>query len=153
MNDISVINRIAVGDIVRRSASRHPNKIAIIDGETRMTFSRLDEAANQFAHYLLKKGFEKGDRIVTISANSWQLIVAILGIQKAGLVWVPINPAVSLKEKNFIISDVKAKLIMVDKDFIQQADVMKKAVPTYYIWVAKVVTRAVLKHSYMAKIH
>ncbi|WP_340085006.1 AMP-binding protein [Siminovitchia sp. FSL H7-0308] len=129
MNDISVINRIAVGDIVRRSASRHPNKIAIIDGETRMTFSRLDEAANQFAHYLLKKGFEKGDRIVTISANSWQLIVAILGIQKAGLVWVPINPAVSLKEKNFIISDVKAKLILVDKDFIQQADVMKKSCP------------------------
>lgn len=117
METISVVNRVAIGDMVRRSAGRVPNKVAIKEGGKTLTFKQLDEATNQFANYLLAQGYQKGDKIATICANSWQFVVTIFGIQKAGLVWVPVNPLISPEQINFIIENSEAKLIVIDKDF------------------------------------
>lgn len=119
MDTISIVNRVAIGDMIRRSRNRFPNKAAIKEGGKTLTFKELDEATNQFANYLLNQGYKKGDKIATICANSWQFVVTIFGIQKAGLIWVPVNPAITPKEIEYIITNAEAKLIVLDKDFEQ----------------------------------
>ncbi|OZI10771.1 AMP-dependent synthetase [Bacillaceae bacterium SAS-127] len=119
MDSISVVNRVALGDIIRRSANRFPEKLALIEGEKQLTYRELDEETNRFANYLLESGLQKGETVATICGNSWQFIVAIFGIQKAGLIWVPINPGISTDEKLYILTEVKAKLLIGDEEFLK----------------------------------
>lgn len=115
MVEITAVNRIAIGDIVRRSASRYPEKTAFIQGDEKWTYREVDEMCNQFAQFLLENGLKKGDTIATICTNSLDSIIVTYGIAKAGLIWVPINPGISFEEKKYILNQVKAKLIIGDK--------------------------------------
>lgn len=117
--EITIINRVSIGDIIRRSAAKYPTKTAIISGEKRISYKEFNEECNRFAHYLLDLGFQKGDSIATICGNSWQFLIVIYGIAKAGLIWVPINPGVSFNEKCYILSEVKAKMLVCDDVFLQ----------------------------------
>lgn len=119
MCEISALNRVAIGDIIRRTAAKCPDKTAIISGEKRITYKDFNNDCNRFAHYLLDLNLEKGDSVATICGNSWQFLVAIFGIAKAGLVWVPLNPGVSFNEKAYILSEVKAKVLICDEGFLQ----------------------------------
>ncbi|TMW71576.1 class I adenylate-forming enzyme family protein [Alteribacter natronophilus] len=114
----SVVNRVAVGDILRRSAARFGGKTALTDGGQNISYFQLDRMANQFGNYLLKSGYQKGDAIATICGNSSDFVVAMFGIAKAGLVWVPVNPGVSLREKNYILKETQAKMLIGDADLI-----------------------------------
>ncbi|MCM3764781.1 AMP-binding protein [Neobacillus niacini] len=119
MNEISALNRVAIGDIIRRTAWKLPDKTAIVAEDKRISFKEFNEDCNRFAHYLLDLGLQKGDAVATICGNSWQFLTAIFGIAKAGLIWVPINPGVSFNEKAYILSEVQAKVLLCDEIFLQ----------------------------------
>lgn len=119
MSEITILNRVAIGDIIRRTAAKYPEKTAIISSDKRISYTEFNDDCNRFAHYLLDLGLEKGDTVATICGNSWQFLVAIFGIAKAGLVWVPINPGVSFNEKAYILSEVRAKVLLCDEVFLQ----------------------------------
>src|SRR5690625_2367577 len=110
MYQASVINSIAVGDILRRAASNYPEQICLIENDQKLTYKETNELANQFANYLLSKGLKKGDTVATICVNSIEFVIMIFGIAKAGLVWVPINPGISLDDKQYILNETKVKL-------------------------------------------
>ncbi|WP_404332724.1 AMP-binding protein [Mesobacillus maritimus] len=115
----NIINRVAIGDIIRRNAARFPEKVALLDGQKEITYKELDEMTNQFANYLLGSGLNKGDTVATICGNSWEYVVIFNGIAKAGLVWVPMNPAISINEKLYILNQIEAKMILADAPLIQ----------------------------------
>lgn len=119
MSEISMINRIAVGDILRRTSGRLPEKTAVIEGESRKTYRELNEDVNRFTNYLLDSGLEKGDCVATICGNSVQFITVFFGIAKAGLIWIPLNPGISFHEKSYILSEVRPKLLIADEIFLQ----------------------------------
>ena len=87
----SVIQRIAIGDMLRRAAARTPGKTALIYGERRLSYRELDQRCNQLANHLLARGLKKGDAVATLCLNSIEQVVMAFGIAKAGLVWVPMN--------------------------------------------------------------
>lgn len=111
----TLINRVAIGDIPRRVAVLHPDKIAFIDGERRVTHLEFDQRCNQFARYLLGRGFKKGDAIACLCMNSLDFIVAAFGIAKAGLVWVPMNVLLKRPQLDYILDKVDAKLLIADR--------------------------------------
>jgi long-chain acyl-CoA synthetase len=119
MYDVFIVNRVAIGDILRRSASRYPDKTAFVQQDQRWTFREFDHLCNQFANFLLSSGLKKGDTIATICTNSFEFAVTIYGIAKAGLIWVPINPGVSFDEKKYIFHQVNPKLIIGDRILLQ----------------------------------
>lgn len=119
MEEISIINRVAIGDIVRRAASRYRDKVAFVEGDRRLTYQEFHDDCNRFANYLLGKEYKKGDAIATICGNSIDHVITMFGIQKAGLVWVPVNPGLSITEKEYILNKVDAKLIVMDEVFFE----------------------------------
>lgn len=62
--------RNTLGDGLRRSARRDPEKAAIAFGDRSWTYAELDEAANRAANALLEKGLQKGDRVAAYGRNS-----------------------------------------------------------------------------------
>lgn len=64
---------------------------------------------------LLEKGAKPGDRVATLCGNSIDFIVVIFGIHKAGMVWVPINPALSDDDKAYILGHTETAIIISDE--------------------------------------
>ncbi|QOV12911.1 class I adenylate-forming enzyme family protein [Viridibacillus arvi] len=119
LEEVSVVNRVAIGDIIRRAASRYQDDTALVEGDKKLTYQEFDHASNYFANYLIESGYVKGDAIATICGNSIEHTIAMFGIQKAGLIWVPVNPGLSISEKKYILNKVDAKLTIIDYDFLQ----------------------------------
>jgi fatty-acyl-CoA synthase len=59
----------SVGDLLRRTALRYPDKLAVVDGERRMSFAELDAAVNRTAGALTARGLVQGDRLALLSHN------------------------------------------------------------------------------------
>jgi long-chain acyl-CoA synthetase len=110
----TLINRVAVGDIPRRVAVNHPDKIAFIDGERRLTYREFDAQCNRLAHHLLGRGLQRGDAVACLCANSIDFIIAAYGIAKAGLVWVPMNVLLQRPQLDYILEKVDARLLIAD---------------------------------------
>ncbi|PID03857.1 MULTISPECIES: AMP-binding protein [unclassified Sporosarcina] len=119
MDEISVINRVAIGDIIRRSASRYGGKTVLVEGDKELTYRELDDACNSFANYLIQNGYKKNDTIATMCTNSIEHVIAMYGIQKAGLIWVPINPGLSPKERRYILNKADVKMTIIDNEILQ----------------------------------
>ena len=117
----SIINRVAIGDSLRRAAARQPHKVALIEGQRRISYSELDQQCNRFANYLLQSGLKKGDAVATLCLNSSDLLIAAYGIAKAGMVWVPINVMLAGAQLQYILTHVEAKLVIADDELLMRA--------------------------------
>ncbi|MDT4937858.1 MAG: long-chain acyl-CoA synthetase [Pseudonocardiales bacterium] len=97
-----------VTDLLRRAAARTPERVALIDGDVRVTWRQLDAAVSASAAELLAGGAQPGDRIAVRLPTGADFVRAYLGILRAGLVCVPINPAYTDAEAEHITFDAGA---------------------------------------------
>ncbi|MDR3455507.1 MAG: AMP-binding protein [Rhodoferax sp.] len=108
------IARVAIGDFLRRSAARDRAKTAFVLGDQRMSYGELDERVTRCANALLAAGLVRGDRVTTLCNNSLEFLVAMFGIHRAGLIWVPINTGLGLDDVRYIIDHSEARFLLVD---------------------------------------
>ena len=137
------IGRIALGDIVHRSARRAGSRIAVIDGDERLTHAELDARSSQFAHFLCAT-LPKGGQVATLCENSAELLVAMNGIHKAGDVWVPVNIKLDVAQIGYILRHAEVVGIVADEDVCLEP---KMAALLTELGLPVVVTRATGKTS------
>lgn len=119
---IALARQHSVGDILRRSRLRYPNKIAIIDADVRLTFAEFDAAVNRAAHSLLARGLAKGDRLAILSHNCWQFGVLAFAAARAGLVLTPVNFMLGPSEVAFLLEHSDASCFVVEEGLIATAN-------------------------------
>lgn len=93
-------------------ANRTPDEIAIVGQGTRMTYAELDVRSADLAIYLRSCGIADQSRIGLCIERSPDMIVAIIGILKAGCAYVPLDPASPTERLNFIIEDSDISLLI-----------------------------------------
>lgn len=93
----------SVGDLLRRTALRHPDKLGVVDGERRFSFAEFDRAVNRAANALAARGLVKGDRIALLAHNSWQYAVLVFATARLGVVLVPVNFMLGPAEIGYIL--------------------------------------------------
>lgn len=81
--------RGAITDIFSSNAAKHPDRICIVENITQnttrsFTYQQIDQASNVLAHALLEKGIEREDVVTVYSTRNVDLVVAVMGILKAG---------------------------------------------------------------------
>jgi acyl-CoA synthetase (AMP-forming)/AMP-acid ligase II len=106
-----------VGDMIRRSASRFPDKTALIFRDNRITYGELNRRVNALANRLLDMGGRKGDRVAVILHNCPQYIEAYFACAKSGLIFVPINNLLKQRELTQIIQYIEPRFLLLDSDF------------------------------------
>ncbi len=79
-------------EFLRDNARAFPERTAIVFYGREITYAELDRMSEQFAHFLLKSGFAKGDRIALFMPSCPQYHIAHYGISKMGGVIVPCSP-------------------------------------------------------------
>ena len=80
-----------VHHFLENSASRRPDKVALVHDGERVTYRRLDRAASRLAAFFIERGVLPGDRIVLLLGNGVHYVASYYGILKAGAVAVPLN--------------------------------------------------------------
>ena len=73
----------SVGDLLRRTAQRAPDKLAVVYGEQRYTFAEFDAAVNRAAGALAARGLAKGDRLALLARNSWSFAVLVFATRSS----------------------------------------------------------------------
>ena len=101
-----------VADLVRRSAERTPNRLAVVDGARRVSWEELWDRIRTMQGALLTAGLTVGDRIVIQLPTGLDLIDVYLGAMLAGIVAVPVNPAYTLPELRTVLAESGARALV-----------------------------------------
>ncbi|MGY3604110.1 MULTISPECIES: acyl-CoA synthetase [unclassified Bradyrhizobium] len=109
----------SIGDLLRRSARRYPDKTALICGEVRWTYAEMDAICNRLGRGLGGLGVTKGDRVAVLSRNSHAFAALRFALAKIGAILVPINFMLNPDEINFILANSGARLLAVGPDLVE----------------------------------
>ncbi|HEY7779884.1 MAG TPA: long-chain fatty acid--CoA ligase [Ktedonobacterales bacterium] len=95
--------------LLEDNASKYPDREAIVFGDTRLTYARLNAAACQVANGLRALGIGPGDKVALSCPNVPHFPIAYYGILKAGAAAVPLNVLLSSWEIAYHLNDSDAK--------------------------------------------
>jgi 3-oxocholest-4-en-26-oate---CoA ligase len=80
-----------IADLAEHAIDAVPDRVALICGDDQLTYAQLEEKANRLAHYLLDQGVQKDDKVGLYCRNRNEIVIAMLGIVKAGAILVNVN--------------------------------------------------------------
>jgi 3-oxocholest-4-en-26-oate---CoA ligase len=80
-----------IADLAEHAVDAVPDRVALICGDEQLTYAQLEEKANRLAHYLLDQGVKKDDKLGLYCRNRIEIVIAMLGIVKAGAILVNVN--------------------------------------------------------------
>ena len=106
---------------LRRSASIHPERVAVIDGERRITYAQLRERVNRLASALRRHGLERHDRVAALCPNVPALLELHHAVPAAGGVLVAINTRLGPQEIRYIVEHSGARVLFADAELIPYA--------------------------------
>ena len=108
--------------LVLEQAARHPEAIAVVAGEMRLSYAELVDRAGHLAailhtHYRVRPG----SRVGIMAARTESLIIALLGILRAGAAYVPINPGHPPELVDYMLTNAGAEVLLVDAESVAGA--------------------------------
>jgi amino acid adenylation domain-containing protein len=101
-----------VHDGFEEVAAENPQAIALVYEEERLTYGRLNERANQLAHYLMKRGIGPESLVGICLERSIDMAVSLMGVLKAGGAFLPLDPAYPTERLAYMIKDSGASVIL-----------------------------------------
>ncbi|MEE4001913.1 amino acid adenylation domain-containing protein, partial [Tenacibaculum sp. FZY0031] len=96
---------LTVLDLFKAQAKGQGSSIALELGEESMSYAMLDDVSDRLAACLPSRGVSKGTRVGLYMERSFEMIIGIMGILKAGGVYVPINPSQPVSRTLYMLSD------------------------------------------------
>ncbi|MFG1610082.1 class I adenylate-forming enzyme family protein [Actinoplanes sp. NPDC049265] len=99
-------------DAVREAARRRPDGIALIAGETSLTWSDVDGRVDRGAARLSTLVDRRGGRVGIVLGTSIDFAVTYFAVLRAGLVAVPLNPGYTTDELTYALTDADVSLVV-----------------------------------------
>jgi long-chain acyl-CoA synthetase len=100
--------------MLENTAARFADKTAIIMGERRVSFTRLQEDSNRVAHALIKMGVKKGDRVAMMQSSNPEFVSVFFGIIKAGGIAVSLDSRYVADELVSLFKDCRPKVLVIE---------------------------------------
>lgn len=92
-------------DGVRHFANATPDAVATWFAGSTATYAELDATADRWARALVAQGVQPGDRVAVLSTPRPEFLVALLGVQRAGAIYVGLSPAYTPREQLYVLAD------------------------------------------------
>lgn len=106
-----------VQDLIQEAVQQYGDKTAVFFRNQKLSYTELNEKANQLAHYLLQKGLLQGQIVGIIMDRSIELIVAILGTLRAGGAYLPIDTDYPPGRVEYMLKDSEAKIHITQREY------------------------------------
>ena len=92
-----------------------PHAVAVIYQDQKLTYTELNQRANQLARYLRNKGLGADQPAGLCVERSLDMVVAVLGILKAGGAYVPLDPDYPAERLAYIVNDAAPKVVLIQE--------------------------------------
>src|SRR5437868_307352 len=106
-----------VHELFEEQVARAPEATALVFEDETLTYGELNERSNQLAHRLRALGVGPEITVGVLMDRSPELIVALLGILKAGGVYVPLNPAYPKERLALMCDDAQLRVVLTQEEF------------------------------------
>lgn len=102
---VNLSHRIVMGDMTTRAAQTFGGRIALVQGDQRLTYQQLEARANAAARGLLAQGLKRGDALALQMGNRWEFLVTFFACAKIGVVVLPLNLVLSAHDIAYQLVD------------------------------------------------
>ncbi|MFG3697370.1 amino acid adenylation domain-containing protein [Micromonospora sp. NPDC047620] len=104
--------------LFRAQAAREPDRIALVHGDTTLTYAELDRRSDRLAAALAARGVPPEARVAVLMSRSWQYPVAVLGVLKAGGSYLPLDPRNPSARLRRMIAETGAVALITDREHL-----------------------------------
>jgi amino acid adenylation domain-containing protein len=101
-----------VHELIEEQVERTPEAMAVAFQDASLTYAELNRRANQLAHYLRGIGVGPEARVAICVERGLEMIVALLGVLKAGAAYVPLDPEYPVEWLQFIAQDAQTTVLL-----------------------------------------
>ncbi|HSL84464.1 MAG TPA: AMP-binding protein, partial [Thermoanaerobaculia bacterium] len=100
--------------LIESQAQAHPERTAIVDGETEIDYERLTERAGAIAGELAARGVAPGSLVGVCMGRTWELVATLVGVLRAGCAYVPLDPEYPRERVRYMLEHARAAGAIVD---------------------------------------
>lgn len=106
-----------VHEILEYTAGRLPDKIALIEGEQKLTFGEILRKVEALSSRLAERGIVEGDRVALLFPNCIEFCIAYFAVLRLGAIVVPLNNRLAAKDFIYILNDCGARTLILGYQF------------------------------------
>ncbi|MCP5060676.1 MAG: amino acid adenylation domain-containing protein [bacterium] len=106
-----------------------PDRIALLFGETTVSYGDLNARANRLANYLGSCGVGRGSLVGVCVQRGIELIVALLAVQKAGAAYLPLDPDYPPERLRFMLDDADAAIVVTEVALAERLPADRRLLP------------------------
>ena len=118
-----------LGRTFLQSVERSPNTLALVDGDVQLTYASGTASLLKAAGGLRELGLARGDRLLVVLQNRWEMATLHWACQFAGIVMTPLNWRAKPDELDYCVTDAGAKAIVfepVSADAVDASEAAQK---------------------------
>jgi amino acid adenylation domain-containing protein len=105
-------------DHLLQTAARLPDKIAVVCKGVYVSYAEMNAASNAFAHALVHRGVQRGDRVMVFCDNTVEAAIAFWAVLKANAVVSVVNPLTKADKLAYLLNDCRAKALVTDAHLV-----------------------------------
>ncbi|WP_086691624.1 amino acid adenylation domain-containing protein [Nostoc sp. T09] len=109
-----------IHQLFEAQVERTPDAIAVVFEQEQLTYRKLNQRANQLAHYLQKLGVRPEVLVGICVERSLEMVIGILGILKAGGAYLPLDPAYPQERIAFMLADAKVSIALTQQKLVTE---------------------------------
>ena len=110
---------LTLDQAVQRQCQAHPNSTAVVCGDERLSYAELDARATELARFLQQHGIGAETPVGICLHRSPRMIVALLGVLKAGACYVPLDPAFPRERLSYMLEDSGAPILLTEVELAE----------------------------------
>ena len=103
-----------LGTVMDAATSRDPHACAFVDGDVRKSFAQWHDDICRLAGGLQKMGLSRGDHLVTIMANRYEMATLYWACQRLAAIFTPFNWRATADDIAYVLDDAEARLVVFD---------------------------------------
>ncbi|MCP5107673.1 MAG: AMP-binding protein, partial [bacterium] len=127
-----------IHQLFEEQVARTPDRIAVIDhrsDKTHMTYSQLNQKSNQLSYRLREQGVAPGGIAGLMMESSVEMVIAVLGVLKAGAAYLPIDPGYPQDRVDYMLADSNAKILLSELSELSEVSMGQQASPTQLCYI------------------
>lgn len=97
---------------LEQTAAHSPDRCALIAGNRRYSYSRIEQLASAMAARLSARGVVRGERVATFLDNGLDAVVGVYAALKCGAVFIPVNPLTKADKLAYLLNDAEVSALL-----------------------------------------
>src|SRR6201997_4217149 len=123
-------------EFARRARKLYPDRVAVIDGDSRWTYAQSLQRCDRWSAVLQKLGVRPGDRVAYLSPNTHAQLESFNAVPQIGAVLVPLNYRLTADDFVYLINHSGSRMVCADRDYLGTIDSIREQLPKVEHFVA-----------------